>query len=305
MRNNELNLSETFYDDRLKEKILSDAEISSDKTIDINKLISDAKEIKRILHLREKNKYDILDRVEKKIIVDIPNGTENTLINDLENFNNEFYHEPNNVFFNYIPKDAKSPTIENLEDVNFTVDTSSNETVDNFSGIEIQGTENEKVKDVFDRDAKFKSNYISNENVENKYDNAIHLTSDLLAPDHLEQVMDEASGQIIVDDEADKNKILDYVEENIDSGKFKLINIERPLQISGRKIHKKIKSIRQKFIDSYGSEIFRKVSNWIVEEQNLYNNLDRIERIERYKKNKMKLAKQMQIKNKLKRMFNK
>src|SRR5699024_4955729 len=92
-------VSDSYYENELETKILDSGNVFQNQGINLDQLIEDAKEIRRILHLKDKNKKKILDEYDKKLVVDIPTGSEETLIRELENFNHDFYNDEESIFF--------------------------------------------------------------------------------------------------------------------------------------------------------------------------------------------------------------
>lgn len=302
MKKDNFDLSENIREQEFENKILNDYDLMNDDTIDVEQLVSDAKEMRRILHMRDDNRKRIINEFEKNIVVEIPDGTEDTLIRDLEDFNSDMYGSDDSVFFHVkeIPEEEEEELIDVI---------TSDEDVEDYFDEEQIDRESEKVLEPIEEVEKMPVQM----NVEPEYDDTFEMIraaaasirrfSFMVDDKQITEVLEDKNKKIIVNDDDQREKILDYVESELDQGKFNLIKVKRPLYISGKRIHKKIKLIRKKFIDTYGSEIFAKVSDWIIEEQNLYQNLERIDRINKYKENKLKLAKQMQIKERLKRFF--
>ncbi|KAJ3616526.1 hypothetical protein Zmor_011858 [Zophobas morio] len=99
MSENNFSLSEELREKEFEEKIFNDEELMNDDTIDVQQLLEDAKEMRKILHMRNENRQRIINEFDKNIVVDIPDGSEDTLIRDLESFNNNMYGSDNSVFF--------------------------------------------------------------------------------------------------------------------------------------------------------------------------------------------------------------
>jgi uncharacterized protein YktA (UPF0223 family) len=304
MSENNFSLSDDLREKEFEEKFFDDEELMNDDTIDVQQLLEDAKEMRKILHMRSENRQRIINEFDKNIIVDIPDGTEDTLIRDLESFNNSMYGSEDSVFFS-IEKVEEEEDFD--EDELIEVQT-KNEPEDYYDE-ELIGRESEKVLEPIEEVEQMPVQLQEEPEYDDTFEMIRHAAASIRkfsfldGDEKITQVLEDKKKKIIVEDESQREQILNYVEKELDKGKFNLVKVKRPLYISGKRIHKKIKSIRQKFIDTYGSEIFAKVSDWIVEEQNLYQNLERIDRINKYKENKLKLAKQMQIREKLKRFF--
>lgn len=183
-------------------------------------LVKDANAIKKILNIKNETDQEIIKYYDNHFI--IPEGSEETLISELQSFNYEIYGQEN-------------LTMENI------------------------------------------GNILVNENMDNK--------------------------TIILNSIEEKESLMHEVKTIIKAGNYKKLKLNKPLSITTRQFTKKIQNIKQSFIDTYGSALFKKIADWIIEEQNLYQNLDRIERIDKYKKDKVKLQKKMNSRNKLKKFF--
>lgn len=208
--------------EELRSKLQEDEDVQgileTTDNINFEQIFDDVKEIKRMLHIKKDNDDKLISKYDDKIV--IPEGSEETLIRELESFNLEFYGDQ----------------------------------------------------------------MLTKENV------------DL-------QAFDVEEDEIYVDSPEDKESLMNKVKDIIKDGKYNKLKLNRKYSITVRRFNKKIKSLKEKFISSYGSELFNKISEWIIEEQNIYQNLDRLDRIKLYQSNKVKLAKQMRFKNNMKRIF--
>ncbi|AGR41222.1 hypothetical protein [Spiroplasma taiwanense] len=272
-----------FLNKLLKDRKINNL-ISNQSRKDNLSFFENLQEIRRVLHIKDQTDKRILDEFDELII--IPTGTEETLIRELHIFNKEMYND----FPDFYTLD-----FENIKKDKYNKKISTPKNILNLSNPYIQdySSDLERTTDLWEKTALDPLNDITirdlEENLTNEYfGEDKSLVSKLLEKDEIEPYLTNQK-EIIVNDEEEKEVIISNIKNILNSGHYKKLNLKKPITISCARYMKKLEALKTGFEKTYGSELFKKIKNWIQEENALYSNIDRINKIEALKKKKSKL----------------
>ncbi|ALD66436.1 hypothetical protein [Spiroplasma cantharicola] len=224
------------------------------------------KELRRILHLKTQTDKKILFEYEKLIV--IPTGSEDTLVKELNKFNKEIYA---NLPEHYILEFEKDENIKN---------TSSNN---------LEKAYQKNLNPIVEKTIQDFGDSISSESNPNDF------IDNLLKDETYESEIIKNSREIYVDSNEEKNKMLLDIRDSLKKGNYNKLNLTKPFSLSTTKYMKKLEALKKGFEDTYGSELFKKVSLWVHKENQLYENIDRNKKINNLKAEKIKLKKKKRI----------
>ncbi|WP_339020193.1 hypothetical protein [Spiroplasma endosymbiont of Atherix ibis] len=278
-------LDKNYFINKLsKDKEISDL-ISKQSDKQNISFFENLKKIKDILHLKNQTDKKILNEYEK--LITIPTGSEDTLIEELNKFNKEMYNNlPEHYIINYDNNVNIKNSSENIKkDYKKNILNLSNPFIQD-SSIEFDEQEIKELdpyieKTINNFEELFNNNSKSNDN--NDYIN--NLLND---NDNSFDVV-KSSEQIYVKSIEDKEKMISNIKSNLVNGNYGKLNLTKPLSLSITRYMKKIDSLKKGIIKSYGGELFKKISNWVHEEEAMFENMDRVQKIDKLSKQKNKL----------------
>ncbi|QEH61880.1 hypothetical protein SCHIN_v1c06830 [Spiroplasma chinense] len=316
------------------EKLSKDREINAllenESKKNISNFWQNLNEIRNLLHIKEKTDKKIYEEYNRLIV--IPTGSEETLIRELHQFNKEMYDWPEFYTLDFPEpekKEIKKPkslikaeTRKNILNLsNPYVQDSTFEfepTVENIKALDketIQKLSDNQLKesqDIWDKtildplrddDLKF---------FEAKLKDAPVITTELKRGDWLSELQDDfgvrseildVDEKIFVDSEQEKQDQLDEIKHQLEEGQYGRLNLSKPMSITCTKYMKKLEGLKKGFVKSYGSELFKRIRDMIQEENDMYENIDRVRKIEKLKTKKLKLKKSTIKQQRLKEMF--
>lgn len=95
--------------------------------------------------------------------------------------------------------------------------------------------------------------------------------------------------EIIVDSESDKQNELELIKRDLEKGQYGRLNLSRPMSLTCARYMRKLDNLKKGFEKTYGSELLRKITDWVKMENALYESLDRKEKLETARSKQIKL----------------
>ncbi|QGS51948.1 hypothetical protein [Spiroplasma tabanidicola] len=109
--------------------------------------------------------------------------------------------------------------------------------------------------------------------------------------------------EIVVENEFEKNKKLDEIKHNLEKGEYGKLKLSKTMNLTCSKYMNKLDSLKKGFEKTYGSEMFYRIKNLIIQEGVLYKNLDTNNDVKKLKNKKFKLQKSILKRQKVKDWF--
>ncbi|ASP28253.1 hypothetical protein SCORR_v1c04810 [Spiroplasma corruscae] len=309
---------EKLYKDREFNNILEGL-----TTKEKNATLKDIEELRRILHLKRQVDKEIVKEYEEHIIV--PEGTEETLIRELNVFNKQMYDDYPTYYtleFDDLINENKKPIVVNVKVIKrpepvpaktykknilnlsepviqeptqeLTVDESvfNNEKL-NEEKISTHKTDIIDDKVIQDKDNIFNTfkdfeSKLTNNPVKIKVEHFDNLLVDYKTEG--KEILD-SQRDFVVDTEEQKQNIISTIKKTLKDGNYHKLNLTKSFSLSYSKFMNRLKKLKQSFITTYGSEIFSRIKDAIKEENALYENLDRSNNIKRLNLRKYKYKK--------------
>ncbi|AHI52913.1 hypothetical protein [Spiroplasma culicicola] len=193
------------------------------------------------------------------------------------------------------------PTLENIKELD-------SENVKRLSDEELT-----MVTEIWERDPIDPLRYDDLSDFEKRLISAPIKTKDLKKGEWLSEIHDEImekdnsilkdAQEIIVDSEEEKLEQLSDIKNNLDEGNYGKLNLSKPMAITCARYMKKLNYLKKGFEKSYGSELFKKIRDWIAQENLMYENAERNNRIRKLKTKRFKTQKSVLQKQRLKEIF--
>ncbi|AOG60516.1 hypothetical protein SHELI_v1c05650 [Spiroplasma helicoides] len=226
------------------------------------------------------NNKDVLEIFLIKVFnnIDVANINLKTAYNNLNIIGSSFceYKNENGILINFIPNEEAKKILS--EDVLLSKDNFWNKSI----------LDNRDLNDLLN-----KTN--STDNLK-KLDNQIEKKLE-----HTKILNDNED--IIVSNENEKYKELSKVKYQLDEGNYGKLNLTRTMSITCAKYMNRLSNLKKSIEKSYGSEIFKKITDLIAQENYLYRNLDSNKKIQELKNKKIKLKRSRINKQKVKSFF--
>ncbi|WP_338984293.1 hypothetical protein [Spiroplasma endosymbiont of Diplazon laetatorius] len=267
------------------------------------------KELRRILHLKTQTDKKILNEYNKLIV--IPTGTEETLIRELNQFNKEMYNDlPEHYTVDFgveLSKDNK-PKIKKTNNLK----TAYKKNILNLSNPYIQDSsivldettdvwEKTAIDPLLEKTIQDFETLLMNEPVNN--DDKENYVEKLLREDDYSSEVLKDGEEIYVDSVEEKEKMISDIRDSLSNGNYGKLNLNKPISLSTTKYMKKLETLKKGFVKTYGSELFKKISEWVHQEDALYENVDRNKKVNSLRKQKLSFKKKRKFKTKAKRKF--
>ncbi|WP_339033298.1 hypothetical protein [Spiroplasma endosymbiont of Cantharis rufa] len=250
------------------------------------------KELRRILHLKTKTDKKILLEYDKLII--IPTGSEDTLIRELNQFNRELYDNlPEHYILNFENQKNKiDNTSINLKKIDEKNILNISEPFKENSSLELDDDilYTKEMDPLVEKTIQDFGESISKESNQNNF------LKNLLKEDNFQSEVLKNSEEIYVESNEEKDKMLLDIKDSLSEGNYKKLNLTKPFSLSTTKYMKKLEKIKKGFEDTYGSELFKKISKWVHKENQLYENIENNKKISNLKERKINLTKKRKFK---------
>ncbi|AKX34133.1 hypothetical protein SLITO_v1c04800 [Spiroplasma litorale] len=101
----------------------------------------------------------------------------------------------------------------------------------------------------------------------------------------------EKQKDLLVSTEQQKQDVISAIKQTLEDGNYHKLNLKKTFSLSYSKYMNRLKHLKKNFIQTYGSEIFTRIKNVVQEENALYENIDRSNKIRNLKKRKEKKKK--------------
>ncbi|AKU79727.1 hypothetical protein [Spiroplasma turonicum] len=272
--------------------------------------LKDIQEIRKILHLKEAVDKQIIKEYSDHIIV--PTGTEDTLIRELNIFNKQMYSDYPTFytldFDDLEKKDEKElktiikpqsiiqektfkKNILNLSQPHIQESTQdfsnlSEDIIDIKNDNVIQDA-NEEKNELFETFKNFET-VLSNNPVKIKVEHFDNLLVDYKTEG--KELLNNQS-DLVVNSEDEKRIVISSIKESLENGNYHKLNLKKSFSLSYSKYMQRLKNLKKNIIKTYGSEIFTRIKNVIQEENALYSNIDRSNKIKQLNLKKFKYKK--------------
>gem|GEM_PF-4989328 len=230
--------------------------ISKEKDIDnllrdipkeqVDTFLKDVEKIRRILHIKDKNDTIIFNEYER--LIKVSECSEKTLVKELNEFNRNFYKDklPQHYISSF---DSLTVAYEDK------ISTNNNNMIE---GILL--SKNPTIVNEFERLPK--QPIIDTETI---------LFDDLSINEIKKNIPNEkrssyltniinSSVNIIVDSEEEKKSELKQVSQNLNKKLYGKLNLSKKMLITSEKYAKKLGELKERFKKTYGSEIFKKIT---------------------------------------------
>lgn len=245
--------------------------ISKEKDIDnllreipkeqVDDFLKDIQKIWRILHINERNDKIIFNEYEK--LIKVSECSEKTLVKELNEFNHNFYKDklPQHYISNF-----DSLTAEYDDEIS----------INNNMIEDILSQKNPTIVNEFKRSPK--QPIIDNETIlfDDLSINEIEKNLKKNIPNEKEPSsltnIINSSANIIVASEEEKIAELKQISQNLNKRLYGKLNLSKKMLITSEKYTKKLEELKERFKRTYGSEIFKKIAEWIDVERKFYKN---------------------------------
>lgn len=243
-----------FWLKKIAEEELLNNLLDSKSEKKIESFLENLNQIKEILHIKEKNDKKIFQEYNNKIV--IPTGSEETLIEELNIFNKNMYDDFPEHYNLDFPEKIKELKKE------FAKPKPIKKNIFNLSQPYIQETTKELNSD----DMK---TILSPQSIIDQEES-----------DYKNETLSDEVKEIYLNSEEEKQECLNEIANNLNKGNYNKLKLNRRMSLTCNRYMKKLNKIKQGFIDTYGSEIFKKIRGWIIEENILYHNADKEKKLE-------------------------
>ncbi|AUM62679.1 hypothetical protein [Spiroplasma monobiae] len=297
-----------FLDKLSKDREINDL-ISKQSDKENLSFFENLKELRRILHLKNQTDRKIINEYNKLIV--IPTGTEETLIRELNQFNKEMYKDlPEHYTLDFGVELSKENKPVNKRQTNLKTDYKKN--ILNLSNPYIQESSVvlDETSDVLNKTSidPFLEKTIQdfetlllNQPVDNK-DKESYIDKILEEENYTSEVLKDDE-EIYVESIEQKEKMISDIRDSLTNGNYGKLNLNKPISLSTTKYMKKLESLKKGFVKTYGSELFKKISEWVQQEDALYENVERSRKISSLRKQKLSFNKKRKFNVKTKRKF--
>ncbi|AGR42142.1 hypothetical protein [Spiroplasma diminutum] len=291
-----------FLDKLSKDREINDL-ISKQSNKDNLNFFENLKELRRILHLKSQTDKKILHEYNKLIV--IPTGSEETLIRELHEFNNEMYDDlPEHYTLNFKTEVNKENKI--IKEKPSNLKTIYKKNILNLSKPYIQDSSiilDETIEpNYLEKTFQDFETLLLNEPIINN-DNSENYLDKILNDKEYESEILKSSSDIFVESMIEKEEMISNIRNNLSTGNYGKLNLTKTFSLSTTKYMKKLETLKKGFVKTYGSEMFQKISEWISQEESLYENIDRTKKINNLKMQKLDFKKKRKFKVKPKRKF--
>ncbi|QHX36689.1 hypothetical protein [Spiroplasma sp. BIUS-1] len=297
-----------FLEKLSKDREISDL-ISSQSEKENLSFFENLKELRRILHLKSQTDKKILNEYNKLIV--IPTGTEETLIRELNEFNKEMYNDlPEHYTIDFgieLSKDNK-PKVKKVNNLKTAYKKNilnlSNPYIQDSSIIldETQDISQKTAIDPFvEKTIQDFETLLMNEPVNND-DKESYVDKLLKDEDYSSEVIKD-NEEIYVENVEEKEKMISEIRDSLTNGNYGKLNLTKPISLSTTRYMRKLETLKKGFVKTYGSELFKKISEWVQQEDALYENVERVKRVNSLRKQKLNFKKKRKFNAKPKRKF--